>query len=178
MRYLSRLCLSFLILLPGCGSDTGSAPVITLPTVPATIVTASGEKTLTLEVASSSAQQEQGLAGRKALAAGTGMLFPFDPPRIPSFWMRGTHIALDLIFIRTDGTIAAILPGKPEDETPIATGQPARAVIEIGGGEAARLGIAPGDRVRWGKCPSQAETQGAGSSANDNNADLAESFCL
>lgn len=134
--------------LSACGSR---API------PAAVATANGERTLALEVARTPAEQEKGLSGRAALAPGTGMLFPFDPPRSPSFWMKDTPVPLDLIFVRTDGTIAAILPGKPDDETPIATGEPARAVIEIGGGEAARLGIAPGDRVRWGDCATPGE---------------------
>ena len=66
--------------------------------------------------------------------------------------MKDTPIALDHLFVRADGSIAAILPGKPNDLTPISTGEPVRAVIQIGGGRAKALGIAPGDKVRWGAC--------------------------
>lgn len=90
--------------------------------------------------------------GRKQLPAGSGMLFPFDPPRTPNFWMKGTLIPLDLIFVRSDGTISAIMTGKPGDLTPISTGEPVRGVIEISGNEARRLGISAGDQVKWGKC--------------------------
>lgn len=124
----------------------------------AIIATDRGDVTLSLEVAADSEAQEKGLMGRKQLPAGSGMLFPFDPPRTPNFWMKGTLIPLDLIFIRSDGTISAIMTGKPDDLTPISTGQPVRGVIEIGGNEARRLGITEGDRVTWGECEDKGES--------------------
>jgi uncharacterized membrane protein (UPF0127 family) len=64
--------------------------------------------------------------------------------------MKNTYIPLDLIFIRTDGTIARIAANAvPEDLSPIPSGEPVAAVLEIAGGGAARQGIAEGDRVSW-----------------------------
>jgi uncharacterized membrane protein (UPF0127 family) len=103
----------------------------------------------TVEVARTAAQQERGLMHRRALGANEGMLFPFDPPRPASFWMRNTLIPLDLIFIRPDGSIARIATGVPESEAQIMVDAPLTAVLEIPGGRAAQLGIAPGDRVSW-----------------------------
>ena len=58
---------------------------------------------------------------RRALAPNAGMLFPFDPPRPASFWMRNTLIPLDMIFIRPDGSIARVAANAvPLSETPIA----------------------------------------------------------
>ena len=93
-----------------------------------------------------------GLSGRTTLPTRTGMLFPFLLPRTASFWMRDTHMPLDLLFVRADGSIADILHGKPNDLTPLSTGEPVSAVIEIGGGQAAALGISRDDKVRWGDC--------------------------
>ena len=81
--------------------------------------------------------------------ANEGMLFPFDPPRPASFWMRNTLIPLDLIFIRPDGTIARIATGVPRSERQIEVDEPVTAVLEIPGGRAAALGIAAGDRISW-----------------------------
>lgn len=79
------------------------------------------------------------------------MLFVYDEPREVSFWMRNTLIPLDLIFMDATGTIRHIHPNaRPLDETPIpgATADdqnPERKLIlEIPGGDAARLGLAAG----------------------------------
>src|SRR4029077_10146198 len=102
----------------------------------------------TVEVARTASQQELGLMNRHGLALDAGMLFPFDPPRPASFWMRNTLIPLDMVFIRPDGSIARIAANTvPMSETPVAGAEPMTAVLEIGGGRAAQLGISEGDRV-------------------------------
>jgi uncharacterized protein len=70
-------------------------------------------------------------------------------PREASFWMKNTPSPLDILFIRRDGTIAAIAHAEPYTETPYKSGEPVSAVLEINGGKAAELGIAVGDKVRW-----------------------------
>ena len=104
----------------------------------------------TVEVARTSDQQEHGLMERRSLAPDAGMLFPFDPPRPASFWMRNTLIPLDMLFIRPDGTIARVAANAvPLSETPVAVQEPVTAVLELKGGRAAELGIGAGDRVSW-----------------------------
>ena len=85
----------------------------------------------------------------KHLAPNRGMIFPFNPPQEVSFWMENTLIPLDIVFIRSDYTIARITKAKALDETLLPSGEPVVAVLEIAGGRAAQLGIAPGDKVRW-----------------------------
>jgi uncharacterized membrane protein (UPF0127 family) len=86
---------------------------------------------------------------RRSLAPDRGMIFPYDPPQAVAFWMKNTLIPLDMIFIRADGRIARIATAKPLDETPVPAGEPIAAVLEIGGGRSAELGIRAGDRVDW-----------------------------
>lgn len=138
---------------PGEEAHRAATP---LPTVPLVIATAFGERRFTVEVARSEAEQQRGLMHRERLAEDGGMLFPFAYPRTASFWMKETPLALDLLFVRPDGTIAAILNGRPGDLTPLSAGEPVSAVVEIAGGTAAALGIAPGDRVRWTGQPNAA----------------------
>ena len=86
---------------------------------------------------------------RKSIAPDRGMIFPYDPPADVSFWMKNTWIPLDIIFIRSDGTIVRITKAKALDETPLPSGQPVAAVLEIRSGRAGELGIKEGDVASW-----------------------------
>ena len=80
----------------------------------------------------------------------TGMLFVYDRPQAVSFWMKNTVIPLDIIFVRADGTIESIADNTvPYSTTPVVSGEPVSAVLELRGGLAAELGIVSGDKVQW-----------------------------
>lgn len=103
---------------------------------------------LNVEVAANNAQRAQGLMGRSALPENEGMLFLFPDLRIPAFWMKDTLIPLDMVFIGPDSRIQEIYErAQPHDLTPISPKKPVRAVLEIGGGMAERLGLEAGDKV-------------------------------
>jgi hypothetical protein len=127
----------------------GQRPQTGLSEVPLTIKSKNGVHRFTVEVAATPEQQERGLMFRKSLAADRGMIFPYSPPQDVSFWMRNTLIPLDIIFIRADGTIVRVTNAKALDETPLPSGEPIAAVLEIRGGRAAELGIGEGDVVSW-----------------------------
>jgi len=117
--------------------------------VPLTIRSGNRVHRFTVEIAATPEQQERGLMFRKSLADDRGMIFPYDPPQNVSFWMRNTLIPLNIIFIRSDGTIVRITKAKALDETPLPAGEPVAAVLEIRGGRAAELGIKEGDVASW-----------------------------
>jgi hypothetical protein len=121
-------------------------------TVPLEIRTAKGVIQYRVEVAATEDEQARGLMYRTSLPDHGGMIFPMVPPRFASFWMKNTYIPLDLIFIRPNGTIERIAADAvPGDLSPIQSGEPVAAVLEIIGGGAAANGIAAGDRVIWRK---------------------------
>jgi len=63
-------------------------------------------------------------------------------------WMRNTYISLDMVFIKGDGRILRISSlTEPFSEALIPSGGKVAAVLEIGGGEAERLGLREGDLV-------------------------------
>jgi uncharacterized membrane protein (UPF0127 family) len=65
-----------------------------------------------------------------------------------TMWMRNTRLPLDMVFITRDGRIANIAQRTvPFSETSIYSSGPVRAVLELNGGTAERLGLKPGDRV-------------------------------
>ena len=120
-----------------------------LKQVPLTIRSRNGVHRFTVAVARTPEQQERGLMFVRFLALNRGMIFPYDPPQQVAFWMKNTLIPLDMVFIRSDGTIVRITTAKPLDETPVPSGEPVAAVLEIGGGRAAELGIKTGDIAEW-----------------------------
>jgi uncharacterized membrane protein (UPF0127 family) len=112
------------------------------------IVTKTGVHVFEVELAVNDAQRAQGLMDRKELPEGKGMLFDFQREQDVAFWMKNTYIPLDMIFIRANGRIHRIA----ENTTPLSlqtvpSGGPVRGVLEVIGGTAKKLGIAPGDKV-------------------------------
>jgi uncharacterized membrane protein (UPF0127 family) len=112
------------------------------------IVTKNGVHVFTVEVARTNEERQKGLMFRKELPEGRGMLFDFKPDQEVAMWMRNTYIPLDMLFINGDGTIRRIAENtEPLSERTISSGGPVRGVLEVIGGTAKKLGIAPGDKV-------------------------------
>jgi hypothetical protein len=112
------------------------------------IASKTGVHIFAVEIANTEAQREKGLMYRKNLPDGQGMLFDFKREQDVSFWMQNTYIPLDMIFIRGDGSILRIVENaEPLSTRTIPSGGPVLAVLEVIGGTARKLGIAPGDRV-------------------------------
>ncbi|MEI9886386.1 MAG: DUF192 domain-containing protein [Rhizomicrobium sp.] len=102
-----------------------------------------------MEIAADDASRARGLMHRTNLAKDAGMLFDFKTPVMTAFWMKDTPLPLDMLFVRADGTISTVAANAvPNSTVEIASAEPIRVVIEIGGGQARALGIAPGDRVQ------------------------------
>jgi uncharacterized protein len=112
------------------------------------IASKSGVHAFQVEMAITPEEKERGLMFRRELPEGQGMLFDFQTDQPVAFWMKNTYIPLDMLFIRSDGRIARIAENtEPLSERNIPSGAPVRAVLEVIGGTAKKLGIAPGDRV-------------------------------
>ena len=139
LRWTAFVLLGFL-LLAGPARPTG------LQTLE--IASKTGVHAFSVEIAENDADRAKGLMFRKELPEGRGMLFDFHREQEVSFWMQNTYIPLDMIFIRGDGSILRIAENtEPLSTRMIPSGGPVRAVLEVIGGTARKLGIAPGDRV-------------------------------
>lgn len=149
--------IGLLVVTAGCtgGGSASAGAQSAQKKIPLTITSSNGAHQFSVEVAATAAEQERGLMFRTDIPKDGGMIFtPYPPqggaPREASFWMRNTPSALDIIFIRQDGTIARIADNAvPFDETPIPSGEPVSAILEIPGGRAAELGVTTGDKVSW-----------------------------
>ena len=151
------LPLALCALTAGCAtSDATGNGAAAARTIAVMITSTNGAHVFRVEQAKTAAAQERGLMYRTDLTDSNGMLFwPYPPtgePRVASFWMKNTPTSLDIIFIRPDGTIATIAENTvPQDETPVSSGEPVGAVLEVKAGRTAALGIAAGDKVSWAK---------------------------
>jgi uncharacterized protein len=150
LRQLLSLPAVLVFVLVLCADAGLAAPLQRFATASLTIVTAKGDRRFTVELAETPAQMEQGLMYRPSLPADAGMLFDFQQPTMATMWMHDTLIPLDMLFVDATGRIVNIAPRTvPESDAIISAAAPVRAVIELNGGTAARLGIVPGDRVLY-----------------------------
>ena len=108
-----------------------------------------GQARFSVEVAADEAARETGLMFREHMASSAGMIFVYDTPTHARFWMKNTLIPLDMIFADQTGRVTVVHSDAiPQDVTPIDGGEGVVYVIEINGGLAARIGIAPGAELR------------------------------
>ncbi|MCL2469768.1 MAG: DUF192 domain-containing protein [Alphaproteobacteria bacterium] len=115
------------------------------------ILHASGADPSVFEVEEALTPEEQahGMMFRRDVPQGTGMVFRFEAPRVASFWMKNTPVPLDIIFFDEQGLIVKIIANAtPESEEPLVSDVPVIGALEIGGGEAERLGIVLGDSIQ------------------------------
>lgn len=165
MRLTILLSMAAMVLVPACSPQAAtqvsapaqseaSAPAVHpesgLDVIPLTITTPEGAHRVTVEVARSAQEQAQGLMFRREMGPDEGMLFPRNPPRIASFWMKNTVLPLDIIFIDADGKVINVgADAVPYSTDPVSSTGPAAAVLELNAGRAAELGIGPGTEVAW-----------------------------
>lgn len=64
--------------------------------------------TIHAEIADNDQSRAQGLMFREQLAADSGMLFVFEQPGMPCFWMKNTPLNLSIAFITDKGVITNI----------------------------------------------------------------------
>ena len=112
-------------------------------------------KRFTVEIADDPAEREQGLMFRDELATGHGMLFLHDAEEPQAYWMKNTRIPLDILYFDD----ARKLVSQQRDVPPCSLGDacppypsnaPARYVLELNAGEAARLKLREGAELRFG----------------------------
>ena len=115
---------------------------------PLTIVTQSTSAMFSAEIADTDVLRERGLMFRQRMPQDQAMLFDFGEPKPAAMWMKNTYMSLDMVFVRQDGTIAAIAENTvPKSLDTISVQEPVRGVIELAAGTAKRIGLHKGDKV-------------------------------
>ena len=139
------LAAAFLLLFGGLAV---AQTEITFETSQLTLHTATGDHEIVVELADTEQQRQRGLMYRTELAPDHGMIFDLGQPRTASMWMANTLIPLDMVFIRTDGTVAGFYEeAEPGSKRVIASREPVKYVLELAGGQAQAYGLKPGDTV-------------------------------
>ena len=152
MRNISRLLSPVLAAALACAACS---------TVPASArspgVTLGGHH-FSVEIAATPAEQAHGLMDRTSMPADHGMLFVFPQAQPLTFWMKDTLIPLDMLFFDEAHrlvTIRADVPPCKADPCPTyASTAPARYVLELNAGTAAKLDLRKGDTITFSDVPS------------------------
>lgn len=107
-----------------------------------------GTGTVVAEVVTTPQAMAKGLSGRESLDFDQGMLFAYDEPTRPSFWMQGMRFPIDIVWL-SDGRVVGI-----EHRVPVGDGttryspkQDVDAVLELAASAAEFFGLKVGDPV-------------------------------
>ena len=135
-------CLALAIMAGSAAAQSGITPVMELDLA---------GSLFQVEYVADPDSRREGLMGRAALAAGTGMLFDFPEGTRPAIWMRNMLISLDLVYIDQSGKIAQIFRQVPPCITLpceiYRAAQPIRFVLEVPAGTADTLSLAVGQML-------------------------------
>ena len=136
-------CFCFIaLLLNGCASAGG------------TWIELGGQRYM-VEIADDDAERQRGLMFRDAMPIDHGMLFIHDREEPQSYWMKNTRIALDILYFDSARKLVAQQRAVPpcslgDGCPPYPSDAPARFVLELNAGEAARLKLQDGAELRVG----------------------------
>jgi uncharacterized membrane protein (UPF0127 family) len=101
-------------------------------------------------LAISDRQRARGLMYVRDLPRTTGMLFVYEADIHVSIWMKNTFIPLDIVFVRSDGTVSSITyDAEPQSLKSMVALEPVRYVLELNAGVAEALSIDQYSRLEW-----------------------------
>ena len=104
---IASACLAASLALPALADEPPA--IKRLPAEPLVIETGSGKSiTFNTEIADTDAERARGMMFRQDMAENEAMLFIWPAPHEAAMWMRNTYIALDMLFIATDGEVVHI----------------------------------------------------------------------
>lgn len=117
----------------------------------ATIPLHIGDVVLDVEIADTLSSRIQGLSGRTALSANTGLLFVFNKAGIHGFWMKDMLFPIDIIWINAEKKIVHIEENVLPSSYPKAfkPNEPALYVLEVSAGVSQLWNIQLGDAVKF-----------------------------
>jgi uncharacterized protein len=108
-----------------------------------------------VEIADDEAERARGLMFRDAMAADHGMVFIHDAEEPQAYWMKNTHIPLDIFYFDARRKLVSVSKRVPpctlgDQCPPFPSAGPALYVLELNAGIADELGVTPGDTLAFG----------------------------
>jgi uncharacterized protein len=110
-------------------------------------------RSISFELADDPLEKQKGLSGRLLIEENQGMLFPFQVPDFPTFWMKDMNFPIDIVWIKGNEIVdisadVQAQPGVSEQELKVYSPRiPADRVLELKAGWAARNGLKIGDKI-------------------------------
>ena len=109
----------------------------------------------TVEIADDDQERARGLMYRDSMPESSGMLFIHDAQEPQAYWMKNTKIALDILYFDNGRKLVSqqrdVPPCSLGDRCPsYPSNAPARYVLELNAGEAARLKLQDGAELILG----------------------------
>jgi len=103
-------------------------------------------------------QTRRGLMFVHELPLMTGMLFVYRDDGYHSMWMKNTFIPLDMVFVRSDGTVSSVIRStEPQSLRSNSAIEPVRYVLELNAGVTERFSIDSNSRFLWEPNPADDE---------------------
>jgi uncharacterized membrane protein (UPF0127 family) len=103
-----------------------------------------------IEIADKTETRTQGLMYRNSMKENAGMLFIFDNQEMQNFWMKNTHIPLDILFIDKDMKIVTIQKNTtPFSLDGVPSTAPAQYVLELNAGYSDGYKLKVGDYIQF-----------------------------
>ena len=117
------------------------------------LLAANGEDTivsLDIEIADNEFETTRGLMYRKSMSEKQGMLFIFPYEDYRSFWMKNTHISLDIIYADEKGVLGSAQKfTTPFSEASLPSELPTKYVLEVNAGFWDKYNLEKGCRLSF-----------------------------
>ncbi|GAB2552681.1 DUF192 domain-containing protein [Rhodanobacter koreensis] len=141
---MKSMLVPMLFLLAGCTNSVSASH--------ASLAVELHGQHFSVELATNDASREHGLMMRTTLPADHGMLFVFPDTAPRGFWMKSTLIPLDILYFDADRRLVSMqlntAPCKADPCPIYPSSGPARYVLELSAGTAARIGARVADELK------------------------------
>lgn len=107
-------------------------------------------RTIAIEIAEDDSSRNRGLMQRDSLPDNAGMLFIFPNESEQGFWMGNTQLALDFVWIKSDGRVHSMTKYiQPMRTETVPSNGAVQYVLEVEAGVLDSIGLIEGDLVEW-----------------------------